>query len=179
MLQEHINNSKIARSNLNPKSFTETPRDAEYVIPRQPRMGTRGEGFGRNESTAWKFQSNGQRGNGYGSNRFNNGRSSTDISCFYCSGAHRLFNCVSAKNDDYRNVLQRIKEAGACTLCMSPSHSAINCNRKGEQSCEYCKTKSIPGYNSHHVVVCPKKPKREQVNIGGEIEEPLPNEFFD
>ena len=179
MLQEHINNLKIARSNINPKSFTETYREAEYFIPRQPRMGARNEGYGRNDSTAWKFQSNGQRGNSFGSSRFNNGRSSNDINCFYCSGPHRLFNCITAKNDNYRNVLQKIQEAGACTLCMSPSHHASNCNRKGEQSCEYCRTKNIAGHNTHHVVVCPKKPKREQVNIGGEVETSLPNEFYD
>ena len=84
-----------------------------------------------------------------------------------------------SKNDDYRNVLHKIQAAGACTLCMSPSHHASSCNRRGEQSCEYCKTKNIPGHNTHHVVVCPKKPKREQVNIGGEIETSLPDEFYD
>ena len=62
---------------------------------------------------------------------------------------------------------------------MSPSHHASSCNRRGEQSCEYCKTKNIPGHNTHHVVVCPKKPKREQVNIGGEVEISLPDEFYD
>ena len=34
MLQEHINNSKIARSNIQSKSFTEPDRDTEYIIPR-------------------------------------------------------------------------------------------------------------------------------------------------
>ena len=62
---------------------------------------------------------------------------------------------------------------------MSPSHHASNCNRKGEQSCEYCRSKNIAGHNTHHVVVCPKKPKREQVNIGGEVETSLPEEFYD
>ena len=179
MLQEYVNNSKIARSSIHSKSFNETHRDAEYLIPRQPRMGTRNEGYGRSDPMAWRFQSNGQRGNSFGTSRYNNGRSAPDIICFYCSGQHRLFNCPSAKNDDYRNVLHKIQEAGACTLCMSPSHHASSCNRKGEQSCEYCKTKNIPGHNTHHVVVCPKKPKREQVNIGGEVEVSLPDEFYD
>ena len=179
MLQEYVNNSKIARSSIHSKSFNETHRDTESLIPRQPRMGTRNEGYGRNESTAWRPQSNGQRGNSFGTSRYNNGRPTPDIICFYCSGQHRLFNCPSAKNDDYRNVLHKIQAAGACTLCMSPSHHASSCNRRGEQSCEYCKTKNIPGHNTHHVVVCPKKPKREQVNIGGEIETSLPDEFYD
>ena len=80
----------------------------------------------------------------------------------------------SAKNDDYRNVLHKIQEAGACTLCMSPSHHASSCNRKGEQSCEYCKTKNIGGHSTHHAVVCPKKPKREQVKIGVKLRHPFP-----
>ena len=74
MLQEHINNSKIAQSNIHSKSFTETHRDTEIIIFRQPRIGTRNEGYGRSESIAWKFQSNGQRGNSFGPSRYNNGR---------------------------------------------------------------------------------------------------------
>ena len=180
LLTEHINNMKIARSSINQKGRGDVYKDdVEQANGYPPRMGTRNEVYGRNDSSTWKFQPSGQRGHSFGSSRFNNGRASNDIICFYCSGPHRLFNCNTAKNDDYRSVLRKIQEAGACTLCMSPSHHATNCNRKGEQSCEYCRSKNIAGHNTHHVVVCPKKPKREQVNIGGEVETSLPEEFYD
>ena len=128
MLQEYINNHKISRSKIHSKSFNETHRETEYLIPRQPRIGTRNERYGRCESTAWKFQSNRQQGNSFVPSRYNNGRSTPDIICFYCSGQHRLFNCPSAKNDDNRNVIHKIQEAGACTLCMSTSHFASSYN---------------------------------------------------
>lgn len=62
---------------------------------------------------------------------------------------------------------------------MSPSHQAIACARKRKEHCEYCKAKHLPGHNTHHVVVHPKKPKKENVNIGREVENDLPDEFFD
>ena len=171
LLTEHINNMKIARISINQKGNRDTYReDLDNVYTNR---------MARGDPGTWRNSIVGQRGNAFAPNRFNNGRSQQEVTCFYCSGPHRLFSRRAAKNDDFRNVLSKIKEAGACTLCMSPSHQAIHRTRKGEQLCEYCKANNIAGHNTHHVVVCPKKPKRENVNIWSEIKTSLPNEFYD
>ena len=64
MLNEHINNSKIARTTMSQRSSKEIYRDIpEYTNAWPPRMGTRVEGSGRSEPVSWRYQSNGNRSN--------------------------------------------------------------------------------------------------------------------
>ena len=184
LLTEHVNNMKIARSTFSTTPIPNRDQNSNLQPGTRPyqRPGPRTElGVVGNEQNFWRNQPSypPTRGTQYGSQRGWNQQNRSQVTCFYCTKNHRITWCPTAKLDDPRNVLQRIKAANACTICFAPNHQARDCPRPKDQNCTYCVEKNLSGWNTHQFVVCPRKPKLEHVAMGAEMAEDLPPEFYD
>ena len=86
--------------------------------------------------------------------------------CIFCTKAHWLPDCSIARKSDPKLILQKIREAKACTICLRWGHLAPNCNSKNRQRCAYCEEKGISGATSHRKIVCLNKPTRTRKENG-------------
>ena len=94
--------------------------------------------------------------------------------CIYCDGEHWIEKCSDAKAQSAPNLIKKIREHSACTVCLKRGHEAKECHSKEKVFCTYCKENNLQPVTGHKKLCCTKKPASgfESVAHADENDEP-------